>query len=145
MSSDIKYGIETYLNNYDSYVLKYSVIDNIKKDLCSFKNKMNKIETKDFLKEGYFNRTGISNISDLIVFGTSIHNPMLNIPFLEASMLIKYHESSIYQHTGISYETYKNYSKEEQILLLDTMNNILINKTQTTSDVMDEIERAGEE
>lgn len=140
MSSDIIKGLELYLNNYLDYTLKYSVINNIKNDLIRFKHKMNKLETKDFLKEAYYNRTGLSHIGELFIFGTSIFNPMVNNSFLEASLLIKFQENNIYQTTGIDYDTFKNYSKEEQNLLLSTMKNILINKTQTVENVLEDIE-----
>lgn len=139
MSSDIVKGIDLYLNNYQDYILKYQVIHNIKNDLINIKGKMNAMETKVFLKEAYYNRTGICNIGDIIVFGSSVFNPMVNNKFLDASLFIKFQENNIYQNTGIDFNSFRNYTKEEQNLLLDTMKNILINKTQTASDVTNEL------
>ena len=67
LSSEIIKGLDIYLNNYQDYVLKYKVIDSIKNDLINMKHKMNLIETKEFLKEAYYNRTGISNVNELSV------------------------------------------------------------------------------
>ena len=144
MGSDITKGLDLYLNNYQDYVLRYSVIDNIKKDLINLKGKMNPLETKHFLKEAYYNRTGICSIAEIIIFGNSIYNPMLNNPFLEASLFIKFQENNIYQNTGIDFNSFKNYTKSEQNLLLDTMKNILINKTQTVGEALEEFEKEGE-
>lgn len=144
LSSEIIKGLDIYLNNYQDYVLKYKVIDSIKNDLINMKHKMNLIETKEFLKEAYYNRTGISNVNELFIFGTSIYNPMLNNSFLEASLFIKFQENNIYQNTGISFEVFKAYTKDEQNLILGTMKNILINKTNTVSDALDELQGQGE-
>ncbi len=139
MSSDTIRGLDIYLNNYQDYVLKYSVIDSIKNDIINYKGKMNIIETKEFLKEAYYNRTGISSVGELYIFGTSIYNPMLNNNFLDVSMFIKFQEANIYQNTGISYELFKTYTKDEQLLLLDTMKSILLNKTQTTEEIVEDL------
>lgn len=144
MSSDIIKGLDIYLNNYQDYILKYPVINSIKNDLINMKHKMNLIETKEFLKESYYNRTGISNVGELYIFGTSIYNPMLNNSFLEASLFIKFQENNIYQNTGINFDVFKSYTKDEQNLLLSTMKNILHNKTITVGDALDEIQNQGE-
>ena len=144
LSSEIIKGLDIYLNNYQDYVLKYKVIDSIKNDLINMKHKMNLIETKEFLKEAYYNRTGVSNVNELFIFGTSIYNPMLNNSFLEASLFIKFQENNIYQNNGISFEVFKAYTKDEQNLILGTMKNILINKTNTVSDALDELQGQGE-
>lgn len=144
MGSDIIKGLDLYLNNYQDYVLKYPVINSIKQDLINIKGKMNSLETKQFLKEAYYNRTGISTVGEIIIFGNSLFNPMLNNPFLEASLFIKFQENNIYQNTGIDFNSFKNYTKSEQNLLLDTMKNILLNKTQTVGEALEEFEKEGE-
>lgn len=144
MSSDTKEGIDLYIKNYDGYDLNNSIRELIKNDFLKIKSRMNKLETKLFLKDAYYIRTNITDIATMNIYGSSVYNPMFNINFLEASLIIKFHDNNVLGNLGISYDKFKTLTKSEQNTIIDILKNINQHKTQDVGDVLNELNKENE-
>lgn len=141
LSSENKLGIDLYVDNYNGYELNPVVVENIKKDFIGIRSKINKFEVQSFLKDAMYFRIGLGDMKDLMIFGSSLYNPMLDINYLEATLINKYCENSIYSNTGISYLSFLELTKDKQNMIIDTIKNITLNKSEVLSDVVDDLNK----
>lgn len=139
MSSETKEGIDLYIKNYDGYDLNNVIKDLIKNDFLKFKSKMNKLESKNFLRDAYYIRTGITDIATMNIYGSSVFNPMYNINFLETSLIVKYNENNVLGNLGITYDKFKGMTKLEQNNIIEVLKNINLHKTTDVNNVLNEI------
>lgn len=133
-----------YIKNYDGLDLKKDTIETIKKDFLKSSKKLNILETKTFFKDAYYFRTGIVDITNLSIFGSSIYNPMLGLNYVEANMFNTFCENSVFSNTGIDYITFSNLTKEKQTLIISVLKNITLNKSVILNSVVEDINKEGE-